>query len=99
MSYWLRYDSPDGWTWAVLNVGDPSLAPRIGPPDLSLTGLSEEDRRRVCNRLVNLGIIDGVTIMNRRHEIRTMLKQLGLDVSLERTITGLYQQAYIVSKE
>lgn len=92
MSYWKNYKDDTGRLWAVLNLdmSDDIMPPIIGPPDLADLGVSEADQIRIQNGLVRAGIFDRATFLNRRRDIRELLKKLGLSETLEREISSIF---------
>ena len=95
----VKYTDEEGRAWmvAVPDNTRPEQYPfgaRLGPPDLSELGLDAAILKKLYSGLVERGIYDGQTIMNRRRDVREILTGLGLSIDLERWITSIFGREY-----
>lgn len=97
----LKHIDDEGYAWTVL-VEDgmsPKYGVVYGPYDLERVVSDVEDRKKLQEALVDAGLYNAPSLLNRRVELRRLVVELGLPVITERKIVSVFQQAYYRKEE
>lgn len=64
----------------------------LGPPELDDLNVPAYRRKKIHNALAEAGIYNAYQLLGRRRDVRTILEELNLPVTLERDITSIFHK-------